>query len=150
MATKSTGNPFEAAKATPKADEVEDILTPPTPIDRPRPVVDESEIETYGGSANARPEIKPKHFRIGDDPYVFTVYEPDAGTVMDIEEGGSSRRILALFLGDEWGKAEGLLEGEQPDALVDMAQGLSRHFKLYSGAPEGNRAARRRESRVRR
>lgn len=150
MATKSTGNPFDTkATPVPEAAEVEDILTPPTPISRPRPPVDESEIETYGGSTNRRAEIAPKHFRIGDDPHVFTVYEPDAGTVMDIEEGGSSRRILALFLGDEWGKAEALLEGEQPDALVDMAQGLSRHFKLYSGAPEGNRAARRRESRRR-
>lgn len=138
-----SANPFTPTTA----EEPDTMPTKETP-DNVRPMVDPT-IERFGGKENRRPDIAPKVFYLGDDDTPFTVYEPDAGTVMDIEEGGSSRRVLALFLGDEWGRAEKLLEGEQPDALVDLAQSLSRHFKLYSGAPEGNRASRRRQARGR-
>lgn len=112
------------------------------PVRKPDPEA----VVKFGGAANRRDEIEPLQFTIGDeDSYVFTVYEPDGGTVMDIEEARTTRRTLQLFFGDDWGRAEPLLEAEQPDTMVDLATALSRHFKLYQGAPEGNRATRRRQ-----
>jgi hypothetical protein len=132
--SSTTDNPFEAkAKARAESSTVTDIH--------------DADVVQFGGSASTHEEIKPMKFRIGDDPRVFTVYEPDAGTVMSIEEAGTSRRALSLFLGEEWGAAEPLLEPEHPDTLIDMVQGMSRHFKLYEGAPDVNRATRRRQAR---
>ncbi len=107
-------------------------------------------VKKFGGSASRREPIAPLRFTIGDtDPHVFVVEEPDAGTVMDIEEATSSRRVLRLFFGDDWPKAEKLLEAEHPETLVDLARDLSTHFKLNEDAPVMNRNARRRERRTR-
>lgn len=108
---------------------------------------DFSGVRTYG--SDTRDEIEPFKFRIGGSPEV-EVREPDAGTVMDIEEAGSSRQVLALYLGEDWPKIEEHLNGQHPTVLVDLVHDMGTHFKLRGPAVQLNRAERRREQRRRR
>lgn len=96
-----------------------------------------------------RPAALPDFpIQIGDSP-VVQVHEPDAGTVMDIEEATSTRAVLQLFFGDDWAKIEDQLNSLHPTVLVDIAGDLSRHFKLNATQTRVNRAERRRQQRAR-
>ncbi len=117
--------------------------------ENPFGVVNGEGVKQYGGSADTHDHIEPLKFTLGDDPHVFTVEEPDAGVVMDIEEATSSRRVLRLFFGDDWDKAEKLLSSQHPQILIDLARDLSSHFKLNEDAPVMNRNQRRRQARGR-
>lgn len=105
-----------------------------------------SAARVYGGKREAK---APFVFRISDDEGapVFTVPEPDAGTVMDIEEATTSRRVLKLFLGEQFPALMDAIEAEAPEVLVELARDISRHFGLFDG--QSNRAERRRRERVR-
>ena len=105
--------------------------------------INEAGVKRYGGSRDSKPPFK---FQVGDSPIV-TVFEPDAGTVMDIEEAQSTRRVLRLFLGEDYGKVEEHLEGVHPEDLVELARDLSRHFNLFDTQASVNRASRRRAGR---
>lgn len=94
------------------------------------------------------PAIADFPLQVGDSP-VIMVHEPDAGTVMDIEEAQSTRAVLRLFLGTDFDKIEEHLNGQKPDLLVDIAGDLSRHFKLTATQAKVNRADRRRQARGR-
>lgn len=109
--------------------------------------VSSGNIRQYGGESRTVKE--PFVFQLGDSPQ-FTVTEPDAGTVMDIEEAKTSRQVLKLFLGDQYAAAEEHLEPLHPDVLVELARDLSKHFGLFDVEAAGNRADRRRRSRSRR
>lgn len=106
--------------------------------------VREGSVKRYGGSKrDAKP---PFRFQAGESP-VVTVHEPDAGIIMDIEEAQSTRRVLRLFLGEDYSKVEEHLEGLHGDDLVEMARDLSRHFGLFDTQASVNRAQRRRSTR---
>jgi hypothetical protein len=94
--------------------------------------------------------IEPLHFRIPGCETVFTAYEPDSGTVMDIEAARDTRQVLSLFIGEDWPAVEDALSGRKPEALIDLATKLSRHFKLSTSQVMGNRQARRRAQRSKR
>lgn len=99
----------------------------------------------YGGSST-RPPKEPFTFRVGgEDCPEFTVHQPDAGTVMDIEEATTSRQVLKLFMGEQFGALMEAIEAQHPDVLVDISRDISRHFGLFDGA--ANRAERRRRER---
>lgn len=98
-------------------------------------------VRKYG--TEQRDVKEPFTFQVGESP-VFTVHEPDAGTVMDIEEARTTRSVLRLFLGEQYGKAEEFLEPLHPDELIDLARDLSRHFGLFDNQGAVNRAERRR------
>lgn len=98
----------------------------------------------YGGDKRAA--AAPFEFQIGDSP-TFTVHEPDAGTVMDIEEATTSRQVLKLFLAEQYGQVEEHLEPQHPDVLIDLARDLSRHFGLFDADQAINRSERRRRAR---
>ncbi|WP_243636898.1 hypothetical protein [Rhodococcus sp. Eu-32] len=104
-------------------------------------------VRTYGTDARAAKE--PFVFTLPGSPE-FTVTEPDAGTVMDIEEAKTSRQVLKLFLGEDYADLVEFLEPLHPDVLVDLAQDISRHFGLFDTEAAGNRADRRRRDRRRR
>lgn len=101
-------------------------------------------VKEYG--TEKREAKKPFAFRVGESP-VVTVYEPDAGIIMDIEEAQSTRKVLRLFLGDDYASVEEYLEGLHGDELVEMARDLSRHFGLFDTQSAVNRAQRRRSGR---
>ena len=103
-------------------------------------------VNTYGTDDRAAIEDFP--LKIKNSPTIM-VHEPDAGTVMDIEEAGSTRAVLRLFLGTDFDKIEEHLNAVQPDVLVDIAGDLSRHFKLSATQAKVNRADRRRAARGR-
>lgn len=105
-----------------------------------------SGVNRYGTNESAA--IADFPLQIKDSP-VIQVSEPDAGTVMDLEEATSTRAALQLFLGDDFGRIEDHLNGVKPDTLVDIVSDLSRHFKLNANATRVNRAERRRQSRKR-
>lgn len=101
-------------------------------------------VKRYGSDKrDAKPPFK---FQVGESP-VVTVYEPDAGTVMDIEEAKSTRQSLRLFLGEDYGAVEEHLEGVHPEDLVELARDISRHFNLFDTQASVNRASRRRAGR---
>lgn len=103
-------------------------------------------VHQYGADA-ARPAKAPFVFRVDESPEI-TVHEPDAGTVMDIEEAQTSRRTLRLFVGGEqWSLLEEHLERQHPDVLVDLARDISRHFGMFDASSAANRAERRRRAR---
>ncbi|QUD15902.1 hypothetical protein [Nocardia phage KYD2] len=105
-----------------------------------------SGVRRYGQN---RPEpIEDFPVQIGDSEVVM-VREPDAGTVMDIEEATTTRAVLQLFFGDDYAKIEEQLNGLHPTVLVDIAGDLSRHFKLNATQTRVNRAERRRQQRAR-
>lgn len=96
-----------------------------------------------------RPAALPDFpIQVGDSAVVM-VHEPDAGTVMDIEEATTTRAVLQLFFGDDWDKIEEQLNSLHPTVLVDIAGDLSRHFKLNATQTRVNRAERRRQQRAR-
>ncbi|MGU3587483.1 hypothetical protein ACLBYD_30630, partial [Rhodococcus sp. C26F] len=86
--------------------------------------LDEQDVRRYGGEK--REGKKPFKFQIGESP-TFYVQEPDADTVMDIEEAQTSRRVLKLFLGDQFDDVADFLGPEHPDTLIDLARDLSKH-----------------------
>lgn len=99
----------------------------------------------YG--AETRSAKDPFVFSVGDSPE-FTVHEPDAYTVMDIEEASTSRAVLKLFLGDQFNDVEDHLGPLHPDTLLDLARDLSRHFGLFDADAAVNRSERRRRDRT--
>lgn len=107
---------------------------------------DDREVVKFGG--NRRERKKPFKFQIGDSP-VFTVEEPDADTVMDIEEATTLRRALKLFVGDQYDAVEDHLGPEHPDELVDLLRSISRYFGLDDTDSTMNRAERRSRDRRR-
>lgn len=109
--------------------------------------VSNANVRTYG--TEARPAKDPFVFNLPGSPE-FSVPEPDAGTVMDIEEAKTSRQVLKLFLGEDYPDLAEHLEPLHPDVLVDLAQDISRHFGLFDTDAAGNRADRRRRDRRRR
>ncbi|MBH0121562.1 hypothetical protein M1M07_23655 [Rhodococcus sp. HM1] len=102
--------------------------------------LDDQNVRRYGGEQRERKA--PFRFQIGESP-VFYVQEPDADTVMDIEEAQTSRRVLKLFLGDQFDDVADFLGPEHPDTLIDLARDLSRHFGLFDAEQAVNRADRR-------
>ncbi|NKR75859.1 hypothetical protein GS492_24945 [Rhodococcus hoagii] len=103
-------------------------------------------VRRYGD--DHRPKKDPFKFQIGDSPE-FTVQEPDAYTVMDIEEAKTSRQALKLFLGDQFDELEDFLGPLHPDVLVDLTRDMSRHFGLFDVDAAMNRAERRSRDRRR-
>ena len=101
-------------------------------------------VRKYGSDpADARP---PFSFQVGNSP-VVTVYEPDAGIILDVEEAQSTRAILRLFMGEDYNAIEEHLEGLRGDDLVELARDISRHFGLFDTTGSVNRAQRRRAER---
>ncbi|MFD4932350.1 hypothetical protein ACIGKR_29825 [Rhodococcus qingshengii] len=103
-------------------------------------------VDTFGGGK--REKKAPYLFRIGESP-VFQVEAPDSDTVLDIEEAGTSRRVLKLFLGDQYEDVEDWLGPEDPETLVDVIRAMSRHFGLFDTDAAMNRAEKRSRSRRR-
>ena len=101
-------------------------------------------IRVYG--QEEREPKQPFRFRLGNSPEMV-VYEPDSGTVMDIEECGTTRKALRLFLGDGYAQLEEYLEPMHPDVMVELARDMSRHFGLFDTQPSVNRAEQRRRRR---
>ncbi|OZC55961.1 hypothetical protein CH276_28045 [Rhodococcus sp. 06-470-2] len=112
-----------------------------------RSIASKGTVRQYGTDARAAKD--PFAFALPGSPE-FSVPEPDAGTVMDIEEAKTSRQVLKLFLGDDYPNLVEYLEPLHPDVLVDLAQDISRHFGLFDTDAAGNRADRRRRDRHRR
>lgn len=108
--------------------------------------IEDRDIRRYGGEHRDRKA--PFKFQIGDSP-TFYVQEPDADTVMDIEEAQTSRRVLKLFLGDQFDDVADFLGPEHPETLIDLARDLSKHFGLFDAEQAVNRADRRSRDRRR-
>ncbi|WKN53769.1 hypothetical protein HJ581_0008155 [Rhodococcus opacus] len=108
--------------------------------------IDDPNVRKYGGEQ--REPKDPFKFQIGESP-TFLVQEPDSDTVMDIEEAQTSRRVLKLFLGDQYDEVVDFLGPTHPDTLIDLARDLSRHFGLFDTEQAVNRADRRSRDRRR-
>ncbi|MDF3309751.1 hypothetical protein P3H15_32555 [Rhodococcus sp. T2V] len=102
--------------------------------------LDDQNVRKYGGEQRERKE--PFKFQIGESP-TFVVQEPDADTVMDIEEARTTRRVLKLFLGDQFDDLADFIGPEHPDTLIDLARDMSKHFGLFDAEQAVNRADRR-------
>ena len=105
-------------------------------------------VRRYGQDATRPAPIPDFPIQVGKSE-VIHVHEPDAGTVMDIEEATTTRAMLQLFFGDDWDKVSDDLNALHPTELVDIAGDLSRHFKLNATQTRVNRAERRRQQRAR-
>ncbi|QDQ93703.1 hypothetical protein FND50_25070 [Rhodococcus sp. WB9] len=108
--------------------------------------IDDPNVRRYGGEQ--REPKEPFKFQVGESP-TFLVPEPDSDTVMDIEEAQTSRRVLKLFLGDQYEDVVDYLGPTHPDTLIDLARDLSRHFGLFDTEQAVNRADRRSRDRRR-
>lgn len=108
--------------------------------------IDDQNVRKYGGEQRERKE--PFKFRIGESP-TFLVQEPDADTVMDIEEARTTRRVLKLFLGEQFDELADFIGPEHPDTLIDLARDMSKHFGLFDAEQAVNRADRRSRDRRR-
>ncbi|MBP2208163.1 hypothetical protein JOJ86_005889 [Rhodococcus percolatus] len=108
--------------------------------------LDDQNVRKYGGEQRERKE--PFKFQIGESP-TFLVQEPDADTVMDIEEARTTRRVLKLFLGDQFDELADFIGPEHPDTLIDLARDMSKHFGLFDAEQAVNRADRRSRDRRR-
>lgn len=108
--------------------------------------LDDQNVRKYGGEQRERKE--PFKFQIGESP-TFLVQEPDADTVMDIEEARTTRRVLKLFLGDQFDELSDFIGPEHPDTLIDLARDMSKHFGLFDAEQAVNRADRRSRDRRR-
>lgn len=102
--------------------------------------VENGDVDTFSGEK--REKKKPYLFRIGKSP-VFQVEEPDADTVMDIEDARTTRRVLKLFLGEQYEDVMDFLGPENPDVLFDLARAMSKSFGLFDADQAVNRAERR-------
>ncbi|WP_368681045.1 hypothetical protein R1X32_42785 [Rhodococcus opacus] len=102
--------------------------------------IDDQNVRKYGGEQ--REPKEPFKFQIGESP-TFLVQEPDADTVMDIEEARTTRRVLKLFLGDQFDDLADFIGPEHPDTLIDLARDMSKHFGLFDAEQAVNRADRR-------
>ncbi|MFE5699977.1 hypothetical protein [Rhodococcus koreensis] len=102
--------------------------------------LDDQNVRKYGGEQ--REPKEPFKFQIGESP-TFLVQEPDADTVMDIEEARTTRRVLKLFLGDQFDDLADFIGPEHPDTLIDLARDMSKHFGLFDAEQAVNRADRR-------
>jgi hypothetical protein len=102
--------------------------------------LDDQNVRKYGGEQ--RDPKDPFKFQIGESP-TFLVQEPDADTVMDIEEARTTRRVLKLFLGDQFDDLADFIGPEHPDTLIDLARDMSKHFGLFDAEQAVNRADRR-------
>ncbi|MGC0364813.1 hypothetical protein ABH922_002797 [Rhodococcus sp. 27YEA15] len=107
---------------------------------------DDHNVDTFSGERRAKKA--PYRFRIGESP-VFQVEAPDADAVLDIEEAKTSRRVLKLFLGDQYDDVEDYLGPQDPDTLIDVIRAMSRHFGLFDADAALNRAEKRSRSRRR-
>ncbi|HEY9314326.1 hypothetical protein [Williamsia sp.] len=103
-------------------------------------------VVTFGGEQRERKA--PFEFKFQDSP-VFVVEEPDADTVMDIEDARVTRRVLKLFLGEQYDDVMDYLGAERPEVLLDFTQSISQHFGLFDADQAVNRAERRGRNRRR-
>ena len=108
--------------------------------------IDDQNVRNYGGEQ--REPKEPFKFKVGDSP-TFLVQEPDSDTVMDIEEARTTRRVLKLFLGDQFDELSDFIGPEHPDTLIDLARDMSKHFGLFDAEQAVNRADRRSRDRRR-
>ncbi|WP_052070699.1 hypothetical protein [Rhodococcoides fascians] len=108
-----------------------------------RSIASKGTVRQYGTESRSAKE--PFVFSLPGSPE-FSVPEPDAGTVMDIEEAETSRQVLKLFLGESYPELEEHLEPQHPSVLVELTCDVSRHFGLFDIQAAGNRADRRRRA----
>lgn len=108
--------------------------------------VENGDVARFGGEQRERKA--PFKFDLRNSP-VFVVEEPDAETVMDIEDARTTRRVLKLFLGEQYDDVMDFLGPESPDVLFDLARAISKHFGLFDADQAVNRAERRSRDRRR-
>ena len=121
------------------------------PIDISSRGHDAGEVRQYRRTGPAKAPFK---FRL-EDSEVFTVNEPDSGTMMEIESPScTTRTALKLFLGEEFDAAEPYLEAmpmHGPEGLTTLIGDLFDHFGLnadkFQQQEVVNRQARRRRRR---
>lgn len=111
----------------------------------PVPVDDVVDIDLDAAPTRERTKLPAATVRIGGQ--TFEVAPPDAGLVMEIEEAGTTARILALLFDDQWPDVRPLLEGKDPEDLLTLVNTLGNRFGFSQNAMMAratpNRAARR-------
>ncbi|WP_181771287.1 hypothetical protein [Amycolatopsis pittospori] len=78
-----------------------------------------------------------------DDDQQISITAPDADTVMDIEESGSSRRTLELLTGEHAEQIYELVRHQPASVLNGLVADLVDHFGLSAAPPGGSRASSR-------
>lgn len=69
----------------------------------------------------------------------ISIPAPDADTIMDAEESGTTRRFLTIICGEEWERVEPLVADLEGDGLREFAQDLTKHFGMAGDQNEGKR-----------
>lgn len=93
-----------------------------------------------------RAEAKTEPFPLEvDENETLLIPVPDSDTVLDIEEAGSSRRMLELMCGEHSDRVFELIGPEPGSVITDLARDMARHFGISpeQAPPGGSRASRR-------
>lgn len=90
-------------------------------------------------------------FRVKIGGQVFTIDQPDAHLVMEIEQANTTQTLLALIFDEQWPDVRPHLVDKDPDVLLTLIRQYGQHFDLDAAglmeraAP--NRAERRAQAR---
>lgn len=110
------------------------------------PVDDDAiDIDLDATPERQQPAVPPAKVRLGGKTWL--VAPPDSGLVMEIEDAGTTSRILALLFDDQWPDVRPLLDPLPPETLLELVNqlgdrfGFSQRSMMERSAP--NRAQRR-------
>lgn len=111
------------------------------------------DLDLDAGGDEQVPVYPPFRVRLGGK--TWTIEQPDAGLVMELEAATTSQAFFALAFDEQWPDVRPLLMAvKDPRKLFRLAKDFGEHFDLSNErimeAAAGNRAERRRRASVRR
>lgn len=115
---------------------------PPTAPDNVRPI----DSGPADFDLDTRRVVTKPDYRLRFKNRVWTVTQPDTGTVMEAEQAPTTEAFMSLMFEDQWPELERDFKAyPDPGVIFEIAQAIARHFDLDAAATRvaGNRAQRR-------
>ena len=93
---------------------------------------------------DARRVTTKPDYRLRFKGRVWSVTQPDVGTVMAAEQAPTTEAFMSLMFEDQWSELERDFKAyADPGVIFEVAQAIARHFDLDAASTRQNRAQRR-------
>ncbi|GAA4845480.1 hypothetical protein GCM10023201_40920 [Actinomycetospora corticicola] len=92
----------------------------------PAPIDDDVDIDLDAAPERDQPASRPAKVRLGGK--MWLVAPPDAGLVMEIEDAGTTSRVLQLLFDEQWPDVRPLLDPLRPEQLLELVNQLGDRF----------------------
>lgn len=125
---------------------------PPRTRTRPDDDVDDAAVVDINSVVDLDLDQEPARsidpFRVKVGGKSFTLDQPDAGLVMELENAGTTEAFLALIFDAQWPDVRPLFLDKDPDVLVTLIRQYGQHFEMDQQALLSRAAPSRAERRA--